>query len=201
MNISTASKWIGFIVMIIIVTACSQEESTNISHILEKYEEVRIPAELVMEVFEPDDILFGQLGSVAADMNGNIYVVDRQFYHIMNITPDGDILETVGREGDGPGEYRFIGNMFVARDTMYVYDTRHARLVNYARNQDGTLSRIRDLDIQLVDGLMARGVLKSRNNYVVEGFGMNDTVQRIGFMGSLQSVLTNPNIFSTVNFF
>ena len=185
MNISTAPKWIGFITLLVIFTACSQEQSVDPTEIFEKYAEISVPVELVMEVHEPDDIFFGQLGSVAADANGNLYVIDRQFNHVLNINSEGRIIETVGRAGDGPGEYRYMTNMFVARDTLYVYDFNQARLTSYSRNQDGSLSRLNDLDIQLVDGNMPRGVLKSRNNYVVEGFGVNDRGEQTGFIALL----------------
>jgi len=64
---------------------------------------------------EDDDIFFGTVsGAVSAD-NGNLYVLDGQLSQIQAYSPDGEWLMTLSGEGDGPGEVRNPGGIFVDR--------------------------------------------------------------------------------------
>lgn len=47
---------------------------------------------------------FGSVGSVAFDAEGNLHVFDRGAHRIVVVAPGGDLLRTVGQEGEGPGE-------------------------------------------------------------------------------------------------
>lgn len=58
---------------------------------------------------EDDDanaVVFGQVGSLAVDSDGRVYVVDAQARQINVFSADGDFLRTLGRQGEGPGEFR-----------------------------------------------------------------------------------------------
>ncbi len=65
---------------------------------------------------EGSDLLFGLVGSTTADADGNIYVLDRQLCQVHVFAPDGRLLRTMGREGDGPGEFRFPTGVVVLPD-------------------------------------------------------------------------------------
>jgi hypothetical protein len=51
------------------------------------------------------DVMFGVPTGVVADPAGNVYVVDNQLSEITAFSPDGEVLGTLGREGEGPGEF------------------------------------------------------------------------------------------------
>jgi len=53
----------------------------------------------------PNEVLFGRISSVW-EHEGKIYVVDSQVPAVQVFSPTGGYLRTIGREGDGPGEYR-----------------------------------------------------------------------------------------------
>lgn len=53
-----------------------------------------------------DSLLFGVVGDVVEDRQGNVLVLDSQLHRVLVIGPTGEILRTLGREGDGPGELR-----------------------------------------------------------------------------------------------
>ncbi len=55
---------------------------------------------------EDDEVFFGVIADVVADAEGNIYLLDRQLCQVFIYSPDGDLLRTLCREGDGPGEIR-----------------------------------------------------------------------------------------------
>jgi hypothetical protein len=55
---------------------------------------------------EADEELFGLVRDIAIDGTDNIYVVDYQLSDVRVFSPDGKYLRSIGREGEGPGEYR-----------------------------------------------------------------------------------------------
>ena len=55
---------------------------------------------------EEDDIFFGNVGSVDLDAAGNLYLLDSQLCVTHVYSPGGELLRTLGGEGDGPGEVR-----------------------------------------------------------------------------------------------
>jgi hypothetical protein len=63
---------------------------------------------------EDEEFLFGVLSSLAVDGSGNVYTLDRQLTEVSMFSPDGEYLGPVGREGEGPGEFTRIGQVFVS---------------------------------------------------------------------------------------
>lgn len=52
----------------------------------------------------PASTVFGDVGSLAADPDGNVYVLDAQAAEIRVFDPAGTHVRTIGRRGNGPGE-------------------------------------------------------------------------------------------------
>jgi len=61
---------------------------------------------------DDDEVLFGVTSRVLTDEDGNSYVLDQQLSEIQVFAPDGEWLRTIGREGEGPGEFRYPSDMF-----------------------------------------------------------------------------------------
>ena len=59
---------------------------------------------------------FGVIGGIATDAEGNVFVLDRQLSEVKVFSPDGGYLRTIGREGEGPGEFRNPIDMFILPD-------------------------------------------------------------------------------------
>jgi len=55
---------------------------------------------------ESDEVFFGVISDAVADDQGNTYLLDAQLAEVQVYGPDGGHLRTLGREGDGPGEFR-----------------------------------------------------------------------------------------------
>ena len=71
----------------------------------------------------PEEYLFGDITSVAADTDGRIYVADRVGSTIRVYGRDGGFLRQVGREGQGPGEYQWPADLTFGPDgRLYVRD-------------------------------------------------------------------------------
>jgi len=53
----------------------------------------------------PDEELFGEVTEVAVGPEGDIFVFDTQLPALRQFDANGDFVRTIGREGEGPGEY------------------------------------------------------------------------------------------------
>jgi len=62
---------------------------------------------------DEEGALFGVLSSVAVDDNDNVYALDMQLSQVNVFNRDGKLVRTIGREGEGPGEFRRATNMFL----------------------------------------------------------------------------------------
>jgi hypothetical protein len=76
----------------------------------------------------PPATTFGTLIALEVGEDGRIYALDRQANELRIFAPDGTHLRTVGRAGEGPGEYRNAnGLLWLARDSLLVIDQAGAR--------------------------------------------------------------------------
>jgi hypothetical protein len=62
---------------------------------------------------DDEDILMGIIFDGMMDADGNTYLIDRQLSQVLVIDPDGELVTTLGREGEGPGELRNPHGMFL----------------------------------------------------------------------------------------
>lgn len=65
---------------------------------------------------DDEDVLFGVISAVDIDDRGNVYALDMQLSQVHVFDRDGNLLRTIGREGEGPGEFRRAGQMFLMPD-------------------------------------------------------------------------------------
>ena len=73
----------------------------------------------------PDWAFFEGREPTGFDAAGNLYVLDGQASQVVVIGPDGRLVRTVGREGQGPGEFAAASDIFVWRDGRFaVLDIR-----------------------------------------------------------------------------
>lgn len=86
---------------------------------------------------EDDEIFFGYVAAVRTDAAGRLYILDQQQSEVQIYATDGTHLRTVGREGEGPGEFRSPNDMFVLPDgTVCVLQGFPGNIVKLA--PDGT---------------------------------------------------------------
>ena len=64
---------------------------------------------------DPDEF-FGVISRIITDEEGNVYLLDSQLSEIKIFSPDGEFLNTIGREGEGPGEFRRPSDAFFVPD-------------------------------------------------------------------------------------
>jgi len=88
-----------------------------------------------------EDILFGIVSQLLHDDEGNIYLLDGQLSEVQVFDPDGQHLRTMGRSGEGPGEFVNGTDMFWAPgDQLAVVQVFPGKIVQLTRQGDpGTM--------------------------------------------------------------
>lgn len=64
----------------------------------------------------PDWAQFAGRGPVSFDASGNLHILDPGNYRVVVIDPQGGFVKTIGRQGEGPGEFGFTFRLVVWRD-------------------------------------------------------------------------------------
>ena len=64
-----------------------------------------VPEVSIGELDGPEEYLFGRIGSLAVDDDRNVYVFDRQAHHVRVFDDAGVYVRTLGRRGEGPGDF------------------------------------------------------------------------------------------------
>lgn len=120
---------------------------------------------------------FGGIADVGFDGRGNLYVLDRESGRVVVVDREGRHLRTVGRPGDGPGEFRTPGAMAVARDgRVVVFDIGHRALLVFGA--DGELQGSLPTDIR--DGLPGRTLVAHPSGGVVSASGQGIRIMERG---------------------
>ncbi len=65
---------------------------------------------------DEQEVLIGRVAEIVADDEGNSYVLDNQLSEVHVFSPEGEYIRSIGREGEGPGEFRMPMNMFLLKD-------------------------------------------------------------------------------------
>ena len=132
---------------------------------------------------DDEDYFFGEIADVAVRADGRIYVADEESSHVKVLGPDGALQDSVGRKGEGPGEFQRLSQVVLARgDSMYVLDTRRSQVSVFApdgefaysflaRHKGGGVSKVmvppNVSGFVYADAPGARAVLENDASYVV----------------------------------
>ncbi len=120
---------------------------------------------------------FAGVADVGFDGRGNLHVLDRESGRVVVVDREGRHLRTVGRQGDGPGEFRQPGAMAVARDgRVVVFDMGHRALLLFGR--DGAFVRSVLTDIR--DGLPGSTLVAHPSGGVVSASGQGIRIMQRG---------------------
>jgi hypothetical protein len=65
---------------------------------------------------DDEDVIFGVVREIGVDDAGNVYLLDIQLNQVHVFDRDGNFLRAIGREGEGPGEFRRPSSMFIMPD-------------------------------------------------------------------------------------
>ena len=80
---------------------------------------------------------FGSIQRVAFDGEGRLYVLDNQIARIFVVGSEGALIREIGRQGEGPGEFRSAEDMMVMEDgRVVVLDVGHLAYQAFDANGD-----------------------------------------------------------------
>ena len=86
-----------------------------------------------LRVSETENYFFGSIQDLDATSTGRMVVLDADASHLKVLRPDGALVDTLGRQGKGPGEFQGPTSVDVARgDSVYVFDNKPDRLTVFS---------------------------------------------------------------------
>lgn len=86
-----------------------------------------------LRVSETENFYFGSTSELDVTSDGYMVVADRSATKIKVLRPDGSLVDTLGREGQGPGEFDRLRSAQVARgDSVYAFDLQQSRVTVFS---------------------------------------------------------------------
>lgn len=90
-----------------------------------------------LEAMSGDDVLLSRVWDIAVDSRGNAYLIDVGEDGIIVLNPDLTHDRMIGREGEGPGEFRYpVHLQLLAGDSLVVWDSRLQRSTVFAAGSE-----------------------------------------------------------------
>ncbi|MFO7653752.1 MAG: hypothetical protein R6X25_07985 [Candidatus Krumholzibacteriia bacterium] len=87
--------------------------------------------------WDDEEVMFGAVRRAVVDESDTIYLLDSQLSEVKVLSPEGELVAVLGREGEGPGEFRNATDLCLLPDgTVAVTQMFPGRIVRLAR--DGT---------------------------------------------------------------
>ena len=133
----------------------SEENRDGVLHILNPAEAIDPPMTIPLEESfrlggwdGGDDEFFGVIADIMEDEDGNLYVLDAQLNEIKIYDAEGNYLDSIGREGEGPGEFRGANSLFwMPNGDIGVIQVFPGRIVTLTKDgQPGTDYKLEELE-------------------------------------------------------
>jgi len=185
-------KKYAFLFIVTLFLSCGTQEKTYTEEIIDGVkhihnlkpkwgEEQRIRLELITILgnneSSDENYLFYRPMDVTMDQHDNIYILDRGNYRIQKFDKSDKYLKTIGRQGQGPGEFRGPQKIgMINKDLLYVADRENLRVEIF--DSDG--KRIKGIKLQ---------------NFVYEFMVLNsgEIIARFPFFGTGREMKKNDN--------
>lgn len=82
----------------------------------------------------PDSLALTGVRDIAVSAGGEAYVLASRLYRVLAFSRTGELLGSVGREGQGPGEFQSPRRTGLTGDTLWIADSGSDRVVLFDRN-------------------------------------------------------------------
>ncbi len=76
-----------------------------------------------------ESLSFNEPSDIVRDSAGNLYILDSGNNRIQKLNSEGKFIKTIGRKGQGPGEFQAASSMDIdEQDNLFVFDVRTRRI-------------------------------------------------------------------------
>jgi len=76
-----------------------------------------------------ENLSFNEPNDIVRDSAGNLYILDSGNCRIQKLDPEGKFIKTIGRKGQGPGEFQAASSMDIdEQNNLFVFDVRSWRI-------------------------------------------------------------------------
>jgi len=120
------------------------------------YGEIELELEVDLSIGGEDvdeNYMFRRVSDIEVDEEGNIYVLDSRECRIQIYDKDGKYLKTIGRKGEGPGEFQRAGRMTLGtKDKLYVDE--YKKIIIFGN--DGTFEKNVNTDFHISSYLVTK---------------------------------------------
>lgn len=121
---------------------------------------------------DTSNVLLGaRIGEVEVDDKRRVYILDSDQLKVHIFNHDGTFLTSVGRQGQGPGEFQYIGDIQVDHRNLYVLDPLQHKISVFGQ---GTFKHVKDLNISLKESdgppTWIDSMRKNKQNYLPNNF-------------------------------
>lgn len=103
------------------------KEQFPLSSYIDRVESVRLEL--------PEPYFFGEVATVLFDKSG-IYILDSKQDKVFRFDENGTFLNTIGKCGEGPGEYANMSSCFLGKNSVYIDDDSSRKIYEYSFNGD-----------------------------------------------------------------
>lgn len=136
---------------------------------------------------DDEDNIFGVVLRALVDQDDNIYLLDNQLAQVSVYSPEGELVKTLGQEGDGPGEFRNPTDICLLPDgTLGVGQAFPGKVIKL--NMDGTPAGTMDLGDPSSGGFFIMRALKTGGGVIVAGGTKQNFDQSTGEFSQLNFV-------------
>jgi|SRR5690625_52271 len=132
-----------FISVLILCSGCSPQDEIELPEHIRNLENLTVyeanevtPFQIQLQrdqlYGEEDGVLFGsRIMDMAVDEEGCVYIADSE-KEIKVFEAEGEYVTTLGREGDGPGEFKNIVNLQIEGNQLYAHDMTQQRVTVFS---------------------------------------------------------------------
>jgi len=133
-----------------------------------KNEVIELKEELSIGVADgAEEYILNRPVDIDADSKGNIYVADGGDKWIKVYNSDGTFIKTIGREGQGPGEFQGLRKIIVhKKDELYTYDSRLRRLSLFDKNDEF----IKSFSLSVIDQYIGGFFIDDKDRFILIGY-------------------------------
>jgi hypothetical protein len=125
-----------FVVVVVSVLLMGCKPSSSEKETIDLSQVPEIQLALATTILESDSVLFQRISEIVSDSSGNIILADQMANKIYQFDADGNFLNTIGRDGEGPGEFRSILYLFMdSKNRLFVGDISLDRTSIFEKNE------------------------------------------------------------------